>query len=166
MEKHYSLNCNCQKSCNNKKTCLEHKNCSCKRCCHNECCSTCHCNLCREDLCGTDFKIRLAGLQGGLNFRLSQQLWREAEFELDNGTIIKGMIVFVGSNFIEVQVDEKVEASLQDLDKELTQKSPAEENKLIESETRHHKKGKTWIFSIDKIANVKLSSSNHQISSH
>ncbi|MDF2066990.1 hypothetical protein [Bacillus sp. Cr_A10] len=163
MEKHYSLNCNCKKICHNKKNCLEHKNCSCKRCCHNEYCRTCHCNLCREDLCGTDFKIRLAGLQGGLNFRLSQQLWREAEFELDNGNIIKGMIVFVGSNFIEVQVDEIVEDSLQDLDKELTQESPAEENKLNESETRHHRKGKTWIFSIDKIVHVKLSSSNHQI---
>ncbi|MFB5086872.1 hypothetical protein PGC35_06560 [Psychrobacillus sp. PGGUH221] len=108
----------------------------------------------------------MAGLQGGLNFRLSQQLWREAEFEFDNGNIIKGMIVFVGSNFIEVQVDEIVEDSLQDLDKELTQESPAEENKLNESETRHHRKGKTWIFSIELIANVKLSSSNHQISSH
>ena len=42
---------------------------------------------CRKNLCDTVFSIRLGGLQDGLNFRLRQLLWCEAEFELDDGNI-------------------------------------------------------------------------------
>ena len=100
-------------------------------------------------------------------------LWCKAEFELDNGNIIKGTIVFVGSNFVEVLVDEPFQldkgkqgegetekTARGDLNKELSQKAPAKEKGIILSEIRHHKKGKTWIFSIDKIANVKFSNSH------
>ncbi|MEI4770529.1 hypothetical protein WAX74_12870 [Psychrobacillus sp. FJAT-51614] len=101
---------------------------------------------------------------------------------MDNGSIVKGTIVFVGSNFVEILVDEplaldegeqvvedveivadETAAELTaevDLDKELTHKPPVEENKLDEGEKREHVKGKTWIFSIDKIVKVKLSNSN------
>lgn len=159
MDKHYYSDYNCREDRHNDDCCKEHRSCS--------------CNRCSKDLCNTDFKIRLAGLQGGLNFRLRQHLWCKAEFELDNGNIIKGTIVFVGSNFVEVLVDEPFQldkgkqgegetekTARGDLNKELSQKAPAKEKGIILSEIRHHKKGKTWIFSIDKIANVKFSNSH------
>lgn len=155
MEKHYYSDCNCSKQGHHYDSDLDRKNCSCKRCCPHECC--CSCSRCRKDLCDTDFKIRLAGLQDGLNFRLRKQLWSEAEFELNNGNKVKGTIVFVGSNFVEILVDEPL--PLEDGFKELTQEPPVEEKEHDVCEIREHTKGRTWIFSIDTIANVKLSNS-------
>lgn len=191
MEKHDYPACSCKKTSHHHDYELDHKKRSCMRCCPHECCShkcsphqdchdryccSCHRGRCRKDLCDTDFSIRLSGLQGGLNFRLRQLLWCEAEFELDGGNTIKGTIVSVGSNFVEVLVEETFklksgdhveeemdEASEEDMDKELTERHPEEENKLDEDyEERKHEKGKSWIFSIDKIANIKVTSSCHR----
>lgn len=132
---------------------------------HHRCCC-CHRSHCRKTLCDTDFSIRKGGLQDGLNYRLRQLLWCEAEFELDDGKTINGTIITVGSNFVEVlvksrdQVDEKIaEASEEDLYKESLQKKKKPDEKR---EKRKHKKGRSWIFPTDKIANVKLKSSRHR----
>jgi hypothetical protein len=174
MEKHNYLACCYPETRHPHDYDLDHKNCLDKRCCshkcshhqgcHDRCCCSCHRSRCRKDLCDTDFKIRLAGLQDGLNFRLRKQLWCEAEFELDNGNKVKGTIVFVGSNFVEILVDKSL--PLEDGDKDLTQKPPVEEKEHDACEIRKHTKGRTWIFSIDKIANVILSSSEHQCMCH
>lgn len=163
MDKHYNSDCNCREDRHNDDCCKDHRSCSCTQNYLHKSCCFCQCNHCSKDLCNTDFKIRLAGLQGGLNFRLRQHLWDKAEFELDNGNIIQGTIVFVGSNFVEVLVEEPFQldkTATVDLDKELTQKVLVKEKDLVLSEIRHHKKGKTWIFSSDKIANVKFSNSH------
>ena len=177
MENDYYSDCNCPKTGHHYDYDLNHKNCSDKRCCPHECCShkcnphqggqdrcCCSCSRCRKNLCDTDFKIRLAGLQDGLNFRLRKQLWCEAEFELDSGNKVKGTIVFVGSNFVEILVNKPL--SLEDGGNELKQKAPEEEKEHDVCEIRKHSKGVTWIFSIDKIAYVKLSSCQHQYMCH
>jgi hypothetical protein len=81
-EKEYP-DCNYQES--------EHKNC-------------CFCNQhrYRKDLCDDHFRIHLAGLTDGLNYRLHQLLWSEVEITLNNGYDVVGTIVFVGSNFVEM----------------------------------------------------------------
>ena len=116
MDKHYNPDCHCQKTSHHHDYDLDYKNRSCTRCClhkcnshqgcHDRCCCSCHRSRCRKDLCDTDFSIRLGGLQNGLNFRLRQLLWCDAEFELDAGNTVKGTIVTVGSNFVEVLVEE------------------------------------------------------------
>ncbi|WP_148085393.1 hypothetical protein [Filibacter tadaridae] len=93
------------------------------------------------------------------------------EFELDNGKKVKGTIVFVGSNFVELFVDgthpidcEDVKGILSEkqTDKESTKNNYEEENVLEHvSDERIHKKGRTWIFSIDKISHMTLISPCH-----
>lgn len=196
MEKHYYPTCNCKKTSQHPDYDLDHKNHSCTRCCSHDCCThkccphqgchdSCKCcccrSRCRKNLCDTNFSIRLGGLQNGLNFRLRQLLWCEAEFELEGENIVKGTIVSVGSNFVEVLVKESLqlesgdhveevieESSEEKMDKELTEKHLVEEKELDdEEEERIHKKCKSWIFSIDKIANIKVNRSCHcQCTSH
>ena len=188
MDKHYNPDCDCPKTSHHHDYDLDYKHRSGLRCCSHKCsphqgchdsCS-CHCHRsrcsCRKNLCDTDFSIRLSGLQDGLNFRLRQLLWCEAEFELEAGNTVKGTIVSVGSNFVEVlvgetfplespdHVEEEIdEAFEEDMDKESKKKNPEEEIKLVEEyEEREHEKGKSWIFSVDKIANIKLTGSCHR----
>lgn len=153
----------------------DHTNHSCKHCCSYECCCTCHHNHCRKNLCDTDFSIRLGGLEGGLNFRLRRLLWCEAEFELDNGEKVKGTIVSVGSNFVEVLVkqssplntgespEKKVEeVPVQNSDDISSQKHTDEESELCDDcEERTHEKGTSLIFSFDKIATIQVDNSCH-----
>ncbi|WP_144034659.1 hypothetical protein [Sporosarcina sp. P16b] len=89
--------------------------------------------------------IRLGGLQNGLNFRLRQMVCCEAEFQLNNDEIVKGTIVFVGSNFVEIFVNGKAE----DL--------PTDSNRTDELKgmKRGHPIGETLLFPIDKISSVK-----------
>ena len=114
------------------------------RCHQHDCCCYRH-SHCRKKLCDNEFSIRLGGLQYGLNARLRELLWCKAEFELDDGKTINGTIVSVGSNFVEVlvksenQVEETiVEATEEDLNKELVQKKPVKKGKK-----RKHKKGRS-----------------------
>ena len=167
MEKYNYPACICLNACHPHDYDLNHNNRSRTRCCshnysphqgcHDRCCCSCHRGRCRKNLCDTVFSIRLGGLQDGLNFRLRQLLWCEAEFELDDGNSVKGTVVSVGSNFVEVIVDDMDETDEDDLDKGLTEKHHEEEY-----EERKHKKGKSWIFSTDKIANLKVDNSFHR----
>ena len=181
MKKHYYPDYDCPQKGHHYDYDLDYKNRSCTRCCSHKCnphqgCHdrySCHCSRCRKNLCDSDFAIRLSGLQDGLNFRLRQLLWCEAEFEFEAGNTVKGTIVSVGSNFVEVlvketfplespdHVEEEIdEAFEENMDKELTEKHHEEEYELDEEyEERKHDKGKSWIFSVDKIANIKVTSS-------
>ncbi|PIC71452.1 hypothetical protein CSV77_05340 [Sporosarcina sp. P16b] len=120
-------------------------NCKCdkKNYCQNHCKK--YCTRCRKDLCCPCFMIRLGGLQNGLNFRLRQMVCCEAEFQLNNDEIVKGTIVFVGSNFVEIFVNGKAE----DL--------PTDSNRTDELKgmKRGHPIGETLLFPIDKISSVK-----------
>lgn len=103
-------------------------------------------------MCNKGFQINLAGLTDGLNYRLRKLLWVEVEIGLDNGGKVKGTIVFIGSNFIEVVVENS------HLDIEDTVQ---EESGLSgELEKRDQNKGDSWIVPISKIVTVELTSIN------
>ncbi len=102
--------------------CLENFNLNLKNCCYWPCCPSenrcccksrcccdgkqtkCNCckDHCRKDLCDNDFRIRLAGLTEGLNYRLYQQLRFHVKLVLGNGQSVFGKIIYVGSNFVEL----------------------------------------------------------------
>lgn len=127
---------------------FKYKKCAYTPCHHHACCANRCC--CRKNLCSSTFSVRLAGLQDGLNFRLSQLLWCKAEFELDNGATINGTIVTVGTNFVEVLAEDS---------RQLTDPASKASNK--KHSQKKHNKCQTWIFSIDKIANIQPKDSCH-----
>ena len=104
MEARKTPDCNCHESKHDTNYDLDHNNRSCSSCCQRRCDCCCNCNRhrCRKDLCDDHFRIRLAGLTDGLNYRLHQLLWSEVAITLDNGEYVVGTIVFVGSNFVEM----------------------------------------------------------------
>ncbi|MFS0577119.1 hypothetical protein AB1K83_15885 [Sporosarcina sp. 179-K 3D1 HS] len=78
-------------------------------------------------------------------------MWSEAQFKLEDGTEVKGTIVSVGSNFVEVLMDDassRENETTLDLDHEVNE---------VETEKREHPIGRTWIFSIDKISHMEVS---------
>lgn len=60
--------------------------------------------ICDRFLCDDDFRLRLGGLQGNLNFRLRQLIGCKVKFELEGDKKIDAKVCFVGSDFVEVQV--------------------------------------------------------------
>jgi hypothetical protein len=178
MEENDYENCNCQgQQINNYD--LNFNDRSYSRCCCFDYCSGCSHHRCRKDLCDDDFQIRLAGLQGGLNFRLRQLQGCVCVMELDNGMKVNGTLTFVGSNFVEMLVIEPLPPSEDPVDHEGTRKevleleiftdqnhlgeeNDLEEIELEENDIREHEKGRTWIFSVEKIVNVVVDSSCHE----
>ncbi|MCM3709086.1 hypothetical protein [Sporosarcina luteola] len=110
-----------------------------------------YCGCCRKSG-SRHFSVRLAGLQDGLLYRLHQLLWDEAQFKLMDGTEVKGTIVSVGANFVEVLLVDTIS-------KEYETTLALDQGILVESATeeREHPIGRSWIFSIDKIAHVEAS---------
>ena len=104
MEKKENPDCNCHESSHDNDYDLDHRNHSYSSCCQRRCDCCCNCNRhrCRKNLCDDHFRIRLAGLTDGLNYRLHQLLWSEVAITLENGDYVVGTIVFVGSNFVEL----------------------------------------------------------------
>lgn len=133
--------------------CPSENRCSCKsRCCSDGKQTKCKCckDHCRKDLCEDDFRIRLAGLTEGLNYRLYQQLWFHVKLVLENGHSVFGKIIYVGSNFVELLLP------LVDGDR----KEELEKKKVTVGgiEGREHRKGRTLIIPIDRIVMVETSS--------
>lgn len=63
--------------------------------------------ICERFLCSEDFKVRLGGLQGGLNFRLRQLIGCVVTMQVECGEEpeeIEARICFVGSDYVEVKV--------------------------------------------------------------
>ncbi|MBM7693049.1 hypothetical protein JOC77_002488 [Peribacillus deserti] len=60
--------------------------------------------LVNHKFCDDDFLIRLAGLEGGLNFRLKQMIGKCVEIFLSEpeNEVIIGEVAMVGSNFVEL----------------------------------------------------------------
>ncbi|MGB5944629.1 hypothetical protein [Paenisporosarcina sp.] len=172
MEENDYENCNCQgQQVNNYD--LNFNDRSYSRCCCFDYCCGCKHHRCRENLCDNDFQIRLAGLQGGLNYRLRQLLGCNCEIELDNGTKVIGKLAFVGSNFVEMLVEETLPASDETHEEvleleiftdqnHLGEEDDLEDIELEENDIREHEKGRTWIFSVEKIVNVVVDSSCHE----
>lgn len=174
MEGHYFQDCTSSKRYNYNYD-INSNNLEYSRCCSNGYSCSCRCrqNRCNRELCDSDFKIRLAGLQGGLMFRLRQLLGCKAEVELDNGTKINGTFIFVGSNFVEIlveetlppngdAVEEEIEEHDEILELEVTCKQNLLDEKIAsdeENELMEYEKGRTWIFSSDKIVHVVIDSS-------
>lgn len=156
LEKHKDKDCGCH----TRDFDLDFRNCSYWACCASSCgcgygngCNCCR-NRCRRNLCDDDFSIRLAGLTEGLNYRLYQLLWFNVNIELENGHSAFGKIIYVGSNFVELLLPlvdgEPVEEEMEE--EELTQEDFEEKSELHGD--REHIKGRTLIFSIDRIVTV------------
>lgn len=112
----------------------------------------CHCHYHHRNLCDDDFRLRLGGLHDGLNFRLRQLIGCDVEIELENNEILHGKVCYVGSNFVELKVEERTSAPTDD--EEL-------DNTINEDVKDTHSNGDNChntIFSIDKIENVKYPS--------
>ncbi|MBP3952261.1 hypothetical protein [Bacillus suaedae] len=112
----------------------------------------CDCHYHHRHLCDDDFRLRLGGLHGGLNFRLRQLIGCDVEIELENNEILHGKVCYVGSNFVELQVEERSTASTDDEERENATDEDAKDTHSND-ENCHN-----TIFSIDKIENVKYPS--------
>ncbi len=92
-----------------------------------------HCKdfICDRFICDDDFRLRLGGLQGGLNFRLRQLIGCLVRLELEEGKKIEAKICFVGSDFIEVEVfdDVKMEKKANNKHEEMNEKQQRKRNK-------------------------------------
>jgi hypothetical protein len=79
---------------------------------HNDFCHSCfdHRFFSFDRLCGQRFRLRLGGLQGGMGFRLGQLIGCKVKIGIDcegNEEQVKGKICFVGTDFVEIERDEK-----------------------------------------------------------
>jgi hypothetical protein len=116
----------------------------------------CDNHICNRFICDDRFKVRLGGLQGGLNFRLRQLIDREVIMEVECGgkcEEIEAKICFVGSDFIEVKIlDEKEKfVSIEDFEKDV--KNDEDCNK--KNKTTNEKSKKETDFLILSTENVK-----------
>ena len=164
MKESYTSVCHCNHSeayeCTRKCDCRSSYEC----CCY--CSSRCNCqhnynrchrrhSCCRRNLCNKDFQINLAGLTDGLNYRLRQLLWNQVAIALDNEEKVVGTITFIGSNFIELLVEQNPG------DIEKTEQTESET--LYETEHRDHQKGDSWIIPINKIMTVEYNPSESEV---
>lgn len=172
MEENDYESCNCQGQLVSKYDLNFNNRCYSRCCCFDYCCGCSH-QRCRKDLCDDDFQIRLAGLQGGLNFRLRQLQGCVCVMELDNGMKVNGTLAFVGSNFVEMLViesfppsedprEEVLELEIFTDQNHLGKENDLEDIEVEENDIREHEKGRTWIFSVEKIVNVVVDSSCHE----
>ena len=158
MEKHCHSNCHCSNF---------HKHDYSP--CHAECCSNHNCccgGRCRRDLCSPSFRTRLGGLQSGLNFRLRELLWCNIKFGLEDGNEVKGRLISVGSNFVEILLESALENENCEIAVKIMDKESIEENKdnfddHCEYCNRHHNIGRSIIFSTDKIAKIEIYDCHH-----
>ena len=60
--------------------------------------------ICSRFLCDNAFRLRLGGLQCGLNFRLRQLIGCIVRLDLEGDKKIVAYICYVGSDFVEVDV--------------------------------------------------------------
>jgi hypothetical protein len=121
-EKHYDLSPHCPKCSNH------NNNCDCIKTCehpvifdkrfivderflhhgHFHCDDFCSCD--KRFLCDDRFRIRLAGLDGGMAFRLRQLVDCDVKLEVDcenEDEKVTGKICFVGSDFVEILTHKK-----------------------------------------------------------
>jgi len=157
LEKHKDPDCKCYSHDFD----LDFRNCSYWPCCSSRCecrceyCSNCCRKRCRRKLCDDDFSIRLAGLTEGLNYRLYQLLWFNVKLELEKGQSVFGEIIYVGSNFVELLLPLVDGEAVEDLEEESEDLTQEEFATIMEHrENREHMKGRTLIFSIDRIVSV------------
>ena len=161
MKESYNSDCHCNHSeaydCTRECDCRS----SCEWCCY--CSSRCDCqhnynrchhhSCCRRNLCTKDFQINLAGLTDGLNYRLHQLLWNQVAIVLDNEEKVVGTITFIGSNFIELVVEQNP-GTIDD-----TEQIASET--LDELEERNHNIGDSWIIPINKIMTVEYNTGSN-----
>jgi hypothetical protein len=107
--------------------------------------------FCDRFICDSDFRLRLGGLQGGLNFRLRQLIGSVVKLELEENKEIVGNICFVGSDFVEVDVlKEKKEVVAEE---KIVSKEKAEKKRKKRKKIVH---GNTLIFPFKAIKFVEL----------
>lgn len=161
MKESHNSDCHCDHSDEYDSRCGCDRRSSCEWCCtcssrcdyqHND--NRCHHrrhSCCRRNLCSKDFQINLAGLTDGLNYRLRQLLWNQVAIVLENEEKLIGTITFIGSNFIELVVDQHP-VTMEDTEQN-------ESETLDEPENRDHPKGSSWIIPILKIMTVEYKTS-------
>ncbi|WP_246938567.1 hypothetical protein [Bacillus pinisoli] len=115
----------------------------------------CDDHFCDRFLCDKDFRVRLGGLQGGLNFRLRQLIGCIVKMELEGDRKVKAKICFVGSDFVEIEVLDEM--------KEVEEKEEEEEKKKKKKKKRKKRKfrGKSWIVPFESIDFVELDDDHH-----
>ncbi|WP_143242230.1 hypothetical protein [Bhargavaea cecembensis] len=105
--------------------------------------------------------MRLADLQDGLVHRLHRLTGCKVKFSLDSGEEVKGTLMAVGSNFVEMQIDRH---SMMDSDAQMKgrlMKKPASAAKRRENikyvlKKRPHSKGRSLIFPVDRISYLEV----------
>ncbi|WP_157037646.1 hypothetical protein [Ornithinibacillus californiensis] len=113
----------------------------------------CHHHSYRRSICDDNFRLRLGGLQNGLNFRLRQLVGSTVEVRLENDELVQGKIYHVGSNFVELIVGED-RTSFPDTEDESEQDN--EETEIESEDTQDQgEKSHSLIFSTDKINDLK-----------
>jgi hypothetical protein len=130
--------------------CQHHDNMQNHHCpCHNHHNSNDSCQRCRRFICDDAFRLRLGGLQNGLNYRLRQLIGCEVEIELLDGKKVPAEICFVGSNFVEIKVIKKENQSQ-------NQEEVEAELDVIENDVENSKKRKECHSMIVPISEIKL----------
>ncbi|MFZ3589266.1 hypothetical protein ACOI1C_08225 [Bacillus sp. DJP31] len=81
-------------------------------------------DICDRFICDDDFRLRLGGLQGGLNFRMRQLIGCVVVMELESGKKIKAKLCYVGTDFVEVKVIKVLEAELVEAEEAVVEKKP------------------------------------------
>ncbi len=120
---------------------------------HNDCHHmSSHCG-CSRNICSDDFRLRLGGLQNGMNFRLRQLIGCIVKLELNGGKKIEAEICLVGSNYVEVKVlsEEKKHTHSEGNDEEFTETT-------IEKNEKKLRNCRSWIFPTDQINHIELNS--------
>lgn len=144
--------CRCSENSHETSCCACHHQKDCSNCHHShQCCDCCRHQSCRKAICDDDFRLRLGGLQNGLNYRLRQLLGCEVEIQLENDEVVYGEICYVGSNFLELLVEEKRRPKPRDEESEEKCAETAEKAEKHYKEKKNH----SLLFPLDKINNLK-----------
>jgi len=126
----------------------DHHHCHCGHHHHRDC--DCHHHHSHRFICDDSFRLRLGGLQHGLNYRLRQLLGCEVVVHLEDGKRAYGEICHVGSNFVELLVEDKCYHTLET--------GCGDDDDHMEAKFHKHRRGKkkhSLIFSMDKINSLK-----------
>lgn len=115
--------------------------------------------ICDRFLCDADFRLRLGGLQGGLNFRLRQLIGCNVRFELEEGKKLVAKIRFVGSDFVEIEVLK--EKKKKDPDQKKKGKVKKKGKKKGKKKCKKNKCYKALIFPFESIKFIELKDDCH-----
>lgn len=110
--------------------------------------------FCDRFLCDKDFRLRLGGLQGGLNFRMRQLMGCVVKMELEGDRKVKARICFVGSDFVEIEILERLDKK--ENEEEEVEKKKKKKKRRKKNKKKRKFKGKSWIVPFESVGFVEL----------